>query len=84
MSSHQSQIFLAARIPVSLKEKLQKYCLNNGIKISYFVTEAIKERFVEILEDRRDLSEAKKRLKNTKLVSQEELNNYLSKRRIKL
>jgi len=38
---------IGARIPVILKEKLSKYCLSNGIKINYFVTQAIKERLQE-------------------------------------
>jgi len=47
MHTYNQQTMIGARIPVILKEKLSKYCLSNGIKINYFVTQAIKERLQE-------------------------------------
>jgi hypothetical protein len=35
---------LGVRVPALLKKKLSSYCVINGIKISYFVSEAIKEK----------------------------------------
>ncbi len=66
MSTHEAQALLGARVPVELKEKLYKYCLNHGIKMSYFVSEAIREKLLEIAEDARYLEIARKRLKSIK------------------
>lgn len=83
MKSIEGQIFLGARIPVSLKEKLSKYCLTYGIKMNYFVAEAISEKLQEIAQERWDITVAKERLKDAKFVSQEGFNRYLLKRGIK-
>ena len=83
MHTYNQQTLIGARIPVTLKEKLSKYCLSNGIKINYFVTQAIKERLQEISEDNQDIAASEERLKNQKFISQEEFNAYLSKRGIK-
>jgi len=69
MSVHAQQIFLAARIPLDLKNKLVEYCENHGIKMNYFIAQAIQERLREAMEDNQDLSAAKKRLKTAKFVS---------------
>jgi hypothetical protein len=44
MHRYKQQTLIGTRIPVTLKEKLSKYCLTNGIKINYFIAQAIKER----------------------------------------
>jgi len=72
MHTYNQQTLIGARIPVTLKEKLSKYCLSNGVKINYFVTQAIKERLQEIKEDEQDIATCEKRLKNPKFISQEE------------
>jgi predicted DNA-binding protein len=76
-------MLLGARIPFMLKERLLKYCLGHGIKMNYFVTEAIKAKLEEIAEDSQLGLLAKKRFKKGKFISQRELNKYLSKRGIK-
>jgi predicted DNA-binding protein len=58
------QVLLGTRIPLDLKEKLYQYCVSHGIKMSYFVSEAIKKRLLEIAEDNRDLGIARARLKS--------------------
>lgn len=72
MHTYNQQTLIGARIPVTLKEKLSKYCLSNGIKINYFVAQAIKERLQEIKEDEHDIATCEKRLKNPEFISQEE------------
>jgi predicted DNA-binding protein len=82
LKSHE-QALLGARIPIQLKERLLRFCLSHGIKMNYFVSEAIKEKLQEILEERELTVIAKERLKSAKFISQKELNRYLSKRGIK-
>ncbi len=72
MASQNTQVLLGTRVPLPLKERLSRYCLSHGIKMSYFVAEAIKERLQEIKEDEQDIATCEKRLKNPKFISQEE------------
>ena len=83
MLKFQGQALLGARIPVPLKERLLRYCLSHGIKMNYFVSEAIKEKLLEMAEDKRLIELAKARLKDAKFVSQEEFNKYLPSRGIR-
>ena len=83
MHKYDEHILIGARVPVVLKEKLSKYCLNHGVKINYFVTQAIKEKLEEISEDNHDIAVAEERLKNPEFISQKDFNAYLSKRKIK-
>ena len=80
MSPRSAQAFLAARIPVSLKNKLSRYCLSHGVKMSYFVVQAIQNRLLELIEDQEDLAIAKERLKTAEYASQEELDKRFPKR----
>lgn len=82
MTGHNTQVLLGMRVPVSLKERLTRYCLSHGIKMNYFVAEAIKERLLEISEDNEDLLIAKDRLKDAKFISRTEMGKYLAKRGI--
>ena len=84
MRSHEHQTQLGARIPVDLKEILSKYCSSRGIKLNFFVTQAIREKLMEAIEDYEDLKIAKERLKNAKYLPLEELDNYLRKRGAKI
>ena len=83
MVSQNTQVLLGARVPLPLKERLSRYCLSHGVKMSYFVAEAIKERLLEISEDNEDLLTAEERLKEGKFISQQEMGKYLAKRGIK-
>lgn len=83
MSSQHAQVLLGARIPVDLKQKLNRYCLTHGIKMNYLITEAIKEKLLEISQDHEDLLAAVGRMKSPKFVSQKEFDKYLSHRGIK-
>ncbi|HAZ10342.1 MAG TPA: hypothetical protein DCY56_04495 [Candidatus Omnitrophica bacterium] len=84
MHKYDEHILIGARVPISLKEKLSKYCLNHGVKINYFVTQAIKEKLEEINEDNYDIAIAEERLKNPKFISQKDFDRYLLKKRIKV
>ncbi len=84
MQNSHKQILIGTRIPYNLKTMLSKYCLSHGIKMNYFITEAIKEKLLEIAEDEQDAAIVEKRMKNPKYISQKEFNKYLAKRGIKL
>lgn len=83
MRSQQEQILLGARIPANLKKVLSKYCSSRGIKLNYFVTQAIRDKLLEAIEDSEDLKIAQERLKDADFVSLEEVKKYLNKRGIK-
>ena len=83
MASQNIQVLLGARVPLPLKERLSQYCLSQGVKMSYFVAEAIKERLLEISEDKEDLLTVQKRLKEAKFISSKEMDRYLIKRGIR-
>ena len=83
MASQNTQVLLGTRVPLTLKERLSRYCLSHGVKINYFVAEAIKERLLEISEDREDLLIAQERLKEAKFISHKEMSRYLVKRGIR-
>ena len=69
MHTYNQQTLIGARIPVTLKEKLSKYCLSNGIKINYFVTQAIKERLQEEAKALKIIREGNKEYHSGKLKS---------------
>ena len=83
MRSQHEQVLLGARIPAELKQRLNRYCLAHGIKMNYLITEAIKEKLLEISQDNEDLLTAEGRMKNPKFVSQKEFDKYLLHRGIK-
>ena len=83
MPREKEQVLLGARVPAPLKEDLARYCLNHGIKMNYFVAQAIREKLLETAEDAEDLAIAKERLKDPQFVSQSEMDKYLRKRGIK-
>lgn len=83
MAGQNMKVLLGTRVPLSVKEKLARYCIANGIKMSYFVTEAIKERLLEVSEDKEDMLIAKDRLKDAKFISQQEMGKYIAKRGVK-
>jgi predicted DNA-binding protein len=61
MKTAEAQVMLGVRIPAELKGKLAGYCEKSGIKLSYLVTQAIREKLEEIAEDEADLKLALKR-----------------------
>jgi len=82
-TTEKKQVLLGTRIPSDLKLRLSKYCVSHGVKISYFVTQAIKEKLQDLVEDRLDIAEAEKRLQKPEFISREEFEKYLHKRGIK-
>jgi predicted DNA-binding protein len=83
MYKTQKEILMGVRIPQVLKERLSGYCAGHGIKMNYFVAQAIQERLIEVMEENADVSEAKERLKDAEFISQKEFGKYLTKRKVK-
>lgn len=83
MASQNTQVLLGTRVPLPLKERLSRYCLSHGIKMSFFVAEAIKEKLLEISEDKEDLLTAQERLQEAKFISPKGIDRYFVKRGIK-
>jgi len=80
MAGQNTQVLLGTRVPFILKEKLTRYCHENGIKMNHFISEAIKERLQEVSEDAEDLRIARDRLKDAKFISQEQMRKYVKER----
>ena len=77
-----TQVFIGTRIPLALKKKLSQYCVNNGVKIGYFISQAINEKLDVVREENALMVEGMKRLNDAELMSQNEFNDYLRKRDI--
>ena len=82
MLKTRGDVLIGARIPASLKGQLINYCRSCGIKMSYFVSEAIRDRLLEMAEDKHDVATAKARLKTANFISLKELEKYLRDRGI--
>ncbi|MBN1445195.1 MAG: hypothetical protein JW957_03705 [Candidatus Omnitrophica bacterium] len=74
---------IGARIPSVLKESLDKYCAEHGVKMSFFVSQAIREKLLEVIEDENDLRVIRERLKKPDFATSEEFNDYISRRGMK-
>lgn len=74
-------VSLGARIPADLKKKLANYCDRNGIKLQFFVTQAIKEKLSESEEERIDLLMAQERLKDADFFDSGDMQKYLRERK---
>ncbi len=72
---------IGVRIPSDLKEILSNYCDRNGVKLQFFITEAIRERLIELEEDKEDNRIADERLKDPQPSTKEEFLQYIEKRK---
>lgn len=77
------EVLLGVKIPGQLKENVSEYCSRNGIKIKYFITEAIREKFDDILEDEYDNAVVDERLKDSEFVGNREMEAYFHKKKKK-
>ena len=71
---------IGARIPKSLKKKLNRFCEEHGLKMSHVVATALEDKLGELEEELDDRARARERLKDAEFVSQEEYEQYLKKR----
>ncbi len=82
MSTATKEKLVGARIPAPLKESLDKYCKGHGVKMNFFVVEAIREKLMEVIEDEDDLKTLAERLKEPDFATAEEFKDYLTGRGI--
>lgn len=83
--AHTSHTLMGVRIPSDLKNQLAIYCGAHGIKIHFFVTQAIREKFLSVMEDHNDIALATQRLHDPKdpVISHQQMKTYLKKRGVK-
>ena len=74
-------VALGARIPSDLKKKVASYCDRNGIKLQFFIMEAIQSKLEELQQDTLDNAVAEERLKYPQFSTKEELSQYIAKRK---
>ncbi|MBI4309193.1 MAG: hypothetical protein HY591_02560 [Candidatus Omnitrophica bacterium] len=77
------QVLLGARVSSGLKQKLSKYCETKGVRMNFFVAQAIEEKLEEMAQDQLDIKIVQKRLKSAQFVTHNELQSYLHNRGIK-
>jgi len=77
------QVLLGARVPSGLKQKLSKFCADKGLRMNFFVAQAVEEKLQEMAQDQIDVKIAEKRLKSAHFITHDELEKYLHKRGIK-
>ena len=71
---------LGARIPSDLKRRISAYCDRNGVKLQFFVADAIAEKLADIEQDELDNKIADVRLKDPRLTPKSDLDKYLKSR----
>ena len=74
------QVLFASRIPTGLKERLSHFCEGHGMKINFFVSQAIKERLERLAEDESDVAFIQARQKDAEYVTQGDMDAYFKKR----
>lgn len=74
------QVLFASRIPSDLKEKLSHFCADHGVKMSFFVSQAIREKLEKIVEDESDAALLHARRKDADFVSHKDMETYFRKR----
>ncbi len=75
------EILLGVKVPSDLKEQVYTYCDRNGVKIKYFVAQALKDKLLEIAEDHYDNSIVTKRLEDAEFIGEEKMREYLRERK---
>jgi predicted DNA-binding protein len=73
-------VALGARIPKELKERMNRFCLEHGLKMSHFVKRALQDKLGEMEEEIKDIAMAHERLADAEFISQEEYDRYIRRR----
>jgi len=74
------EVALGARIPKELKERMNRFCLEHGLKMSHFVKRALQDKLGEAEEELKDAAMAHDRLADAEFVTREEYNRYIRRR----
>jgi predicted DNA-binding protein len=73
-------VALGARIPKELKEKLNRFCQEHGLKMSHLVKRALQDKLGEAEEEIKDIAMARERLADAEFVTREEYDRYIRRR----
>lgn len=76
-----AEIQIGPRVPQSLAEELKTFCKKRGLVMNHFVTEAIREKLLELKEDEEDIATVADR-ENEPDISEKEFYAHLKKRGI--
>lgn len=79
--SETNLVSLGARIPVDLKKRVDDYCDQHGVKMRFFVVQALKEKLFEIQQMAHENDIVDERLKTAKFTSKEALAKYVAVRK---
>ncbi|NKB82116.1 MAG: hypothetical protein GKS05_09565 [Nitrospirales bacterium] len=74
-------VSLGARIPKSLKSKLDRFCLEHGMKMSFVVAAALKDKLGKLEEELEDRLLGRERLADAEFLAQDSYAKYLKRRR---
>jgi predicted DNA-binding protein len=74
------EVALGARIPKELKERMNRFCLEHGLKMSHFVKRALQDKLGEAAEELKDVAMARERLADAEFITREEYDRYIRRR----
>jgi len=72
---------LGARIPEDLKKRVSTYCDRHGIKMQFFVTQALQDHLAELEEDVVDNTIIDGRIGAAQFTDSSELEKYVQSRK---
>ena len=75
-----AEVPLGARIPKALKKKLDRFCKEHGLKMSYVVATALEDKLGDLEEELEDIALARRRLEDAEFVSEGEYDAYVKRR----
>ena len=73
------KVLLGARLPKPIVGDLKKFCRTHGLKMSYLVSEAIREKLEELKEDEEDIATVEAR-ESEPILSEKEFYARMKKR----
>ncbi|HEX9758408.1 MAG TPA: hypothetical protein VGB26_11530 [Nitrospiria bacterium] len=76
----EGKVALGARIPKELKDRMNRFCLEHGLKMSHFVKSALQDKLGEMEEEIKDIAMAHERLADAEFISREEYDRYIRRR----
>ena len=78
-----NMVALGARVPEDLKNEIADYCNKNGVKMQFFVTQALREKIHDVIDTMMDNKLADERLRNPQFVGFSEFEKMVAARKKK-
>ena len=79
----ESLVNLGVRVTAQVKHDVTDYCFRNGIKVQFFVDQAIREKLSEVQEQQLDMAIADERMNNPRLTGDDKMRKYMTNRKAK-